>query len=146
MIRKPIGTSRVNSLELEVFRSWPMPTRIAGELYVDGSHFAYTCEDAERLGPKVPGQTAIPAGRYKLTLENSPKYGPGTPTINDVPGFTHIRIHAGNSEADTEGCLLVGYGLAPDRTITRSAPAVQDLRGMLAAFAGPKFITFHSKD
>lgn len=67
----------------------------------------------ERLGVpvaewKVPGRTAIPAGSYLVTLEFSPHFGPGTMTLQDVPGFTYIHIHPGNTSADTEGCLLPG--------------------------------------
>lgn len=68
-----------------------------------------TLEDAIRApGVKVPGQTCIPPGRYRLRLITSPKFGPDTPSLDDVPGFTAIRIHAGNVIEDTEGCLVVG--------------------------------------
>jgi hypothetical protein len=43
-----------------------------------------------------------------VTLENSNRFGPDTITINDVPGFSAIRMHGGNSAADTDGCVLVG--------------------------------------
>lgn len=57
---------------------------------------------------KEKGRTAIPAGKYQITLENSSRFGPDTMTVNDVDGFEYIRIHAGNTQFDTEGCLLVG--------------------------------------
>lgn len=121
-------------LELEVFRLRRLPARTPGELYADGQHFAYTCEDTIR-DEKIPGVTAIPCGRYRVTLEYSPKYGPDTLTINNVPGFTGIRIHSGNTETDTEGCLLVGQSLRPDGTIAggTSRPAVADLKALVKA-------------
>lgn len=57
---------------------------------------------------KVPGRTAIPEGRYALELVNSPRFGPKTISLRDVPGFKYIRVHAGNTARDTEGCILVG--------------------------------------
>lgn len=57
---------------------------------------------------KVKGRTCIPVGRYEIVLDMSGKYGPDTLTLKDVPGFRYIRIHAGNDEDDTEGCILPG--------------------------------------
>jgi len=86
-----------------------------GRMTVDGVFQCYTLEDAIREVPgvpveewKVPGVTAIPQGMYRVGLVNSPKFGPNTLTLADVPGFQYIRIHAGNDDSDTEGCLLVG--------------------------------------
>lgn len=88
---------------------------MVGELYINGVWECYTLEDPCReivgcpVGEwKVPGKTAIPHGSYELTLEDSPRFGPNTITVNDVPGFSKIRIHAGNTAEDTEGCVLVG--------------------------------------
>lgn len=89
--------------------------RTLSALYVDGIWECHVLEDRVREIPgepvgawKIPGRTAIPEGIYRVTLEYSPRFGPDTITINDVPGFTAIRIHAGNDEDDTEGCPLVG--------------------------------------
>jgi hypothetical protein len=57
---------------------------------------------------KQKTKTAIPAGKYRITLENSSRFGPDTLTLKDVEGFEYIRVHAGNTQFDTDGCLLVG--------------------------------------
>lgn len=95
-----------------------------GDLYVDGVWFCFTLEDLVR-DEKVDGKTAIPEGVYRVTFENSPKFGPDTLTIHDVPGFTGIRIHSGNTEADTRGCPLVGF--------KRGDEAIYESRAALAA-------------
>jgi hypothetical protein len=89
--------------------------RTFGVLYIDGVKTCHTLEDTVReiQGKpvsrwKIKGVTAIPSGAYKVTLENSPRFGPDTISVHGVEGFSFIRIHAGNSEADTEGCILLG--------------------------------------
>lgn len=80
-----------------------------GELSIEGQHECWTCEDVVRPpGVKVLGETAIPAGRYRVTVTFSNRFQRLLPLVNDVPGFTGIRIHPGNTAADTEGCILPG--------------------------------------
>jgi hypothetical protein len=55
-----------------------------------------------------PNHAAIPFGTYKIFLTLSPKLDRVTPELDEVPNRTNIRIHAGNSVADTTGCILVG--------------------------------------
>lgn len=88
-----------------------------GRLSLDGSHQCDTLEDAirETVPGGVPvsewkkaGITAIPSGRYRLELVNSPAFGADTLSLMAVPGFSLIRIHSGNDDTNTEGCILVG--------------------------------------
>lgn len=103
-----------------------------GRLAVDGVDFCWTLEDVVRAGPKVPGQTAIPAGTYAVRLTMSNRFKRVLPLLMNVPGFEGVRIHPGNTADDTEGCLLVGLGHADDR-ITDSRAAFDALFARLQA-------------
>ncbi len=57
---------------------------------------------------KIMGRSAIPEGRYAVVITYSPKLEQWLPLLLNVPKFSGIRIHAGNTAEDTEGCILVG--------------------------------------
>ena len=65
------------------------------------------------------------------------------PLVNGVVGYTGIRIHKGNSEVDTLGCLLVGMKKGIDK-ITNSTDAFDRLFILLkdACAKGKVWITY----
>jgi hypothetical protein len=99
-----------------------------GTLTVNGTFFCYTLEDVVRppSATKVYGQTAIPYGMYEVQITKSKRFGIRLPLLINVPNFMGVRIHAGNTAAHTEGCILVGYQKYND-SILKSRPAIADL-------------------
>ena len=84
-----------------------------GHLYLDQLYFCDILEDKYRGddlsgNKKVYGKTAIPCGIYKIILTKSNRFGIITPELIKVPFFEGIRIHSGNTDKDTDGCLLCG--------------------------------------
>jgi len=78
-----------------------------GEMTIDGKFECYTLEDVER-DVKIKSETAIPKGTYKVIINQSNRFKKLLPLLLKVKGFEGIRIHAGNTNHDTEGCILVG--------------------------------------
>ena len=78
-----------------------------GELCIDGVFECFTLEDKER-DIKIKSETAIPKGTYKVIINQSNRFKRLLPLLLNVPNFEGVRIHSGNSNHDTEGCILVG--------------------------------------
>ena len=91
-----------------------------GRLFVDGKYFCDTLEDRCRdldKEKKVMNETAIPEGTYEVIVNVSARFKRKLPLLLDVPHFSGIRIHRGNTDKDTSGCILVGKNKQPGRVI-----------------------------
>lgn len=96
-------------MNIIIKRIFKGPDYTIGKLYIDGKDFCDTLEDTVRApGVKIPGRTAIPAGKYKIKLTESLRFKKLMPRLENVPGFTGVLIHAGNTAEDSGGCILVG--------------------------------------
>lgn len=94
---------------VKIVRTFKGAEYTIGKLYIDNQYFCDTLEDAVRKdGEKVYGKTAIPSGMYRVKKTYSPRFKKVLPEILKVPGFSGVRIHAGNTAKDTEGCVLLG--------------------------------------
>ena len=82
-------------------------TSTIGELLVDGVFECFTLEDTERE-VKIKSETAIKEGKYKVIINKSNRFKRLLPLLLNVPEFEGVRIHSGNTNHDTEGCILVG--------------------------------------
>lgn len=143
-------------MELKVIRKWKKNEYTIGDLYVDGVWVSNTLEDKvrdlNRNGKfdngesKIPGKTAIPYGRYEVTMKvRSPKYSNFAkyswakkydgylPRLLNVPHFEGILIHAGNTAADTEGCICVGL----NKVVGRVVDSVNTFRKLMDEYLVP---------
>ena len=111
-------------MELLLKRIYKVDKYTIGKLYIDGEWFCDTIEDKVRNLPKecpytskginckckekIYSETAIPAGTYKVILSYSNRFKRILPEILNVPHFLGIRIHRGNTEQDSAGCIILG--------------------------------------
>jgi len=105
-------------MKLTVVRTQMGTDATNGILLVDGVFEAYTLED-QYQAVKVMHETCIPEGTYNIKFRTTggfhtkykERYGNahyGMLHLQDVPNFTYILIHAGNTDEHTSGCLIVG--------------------------------------
>ena len=94
-------------MQITVKRLYKTDTSTIGELLIDGVFECFTLEDVERK-VKIKSETAIPKGTYKVIINESNRFKRLLPLLLNVPNFEGVRIHSGNSNHDTEGCILVG--------------------------------------
>lgn len=127
-------------------RNYKYPTYTIGEVYVDGDFYCYSLEDTDRglhvdmparyfKERKIYGETAIPCGTYEIVIDWSVKFKKYMPRVMwrnqdgklvEVPGFSGIRIHQGNTAKDTLGCILFG-DWEGGASLVRSKPFTENL-------------------
>ena len=141
-------------MKLTVDRYNTNSTHTDGLLFIDDKFECFTLEDTYRE-QKVKGETRIPNGTYKVELREVggfhnkylAKYGDtfhkGMLWVKDVPNFEYILIHVGNTDDNTEGCLLVGSTADKDKSfIGASGNAYKDFYPkVVAAFENNEEVT-----
>lgn len=129
-----------------VHRIWRKDGYTIGRVYIDGKFVCNSLEDQDRglmqymsvsevLAAKIKGATAIPAGDYKVMFTWSSRFKRPMPQIMNVKGFTGVRIHAGNTAADTEGCILLGDNTIKGQ-LTNSRKRVREFETKLQVEGG----------
>ena len=105
-------------MKLQVIRTQFGKDATNGMLFIDGLFECYTLED-QYQAVKVMHETCIPEGTYDIKFRKEggfhSKYSAryknshyGMLHLQDVPNFTYILIHSGNTDEHTSGCLIVG--------------------------------------
>lgn len=142
---------------LHLKRRWFGPKATIGELYVEEEihRQCFTLEDTDRSGEnkilekgeKIDGATCIPTGKYQIVLDFSERFRRVLPRLINVPLFEGIRIHPGNTDKDTHGCILVGKTLVNSEMIGSSRDSFDILFGFLdtANKHGKIFITIENE-
>jgi hypothetical protein len=107
-------------MTIRIDRQWKKAEYTISKVYINGRYYGCNAlEDTDRgllqamqiaeiQKRKINGKTAIPRGYYDVKVTWSEKYQRNMPLVVDVPGFSGIRLHSGNSAKDTEGCILFG--------------------------------------
>lgn len=127
---------------LKLFRTEIGPTAVLGKLYVDNVAFCDTLEPApatpkgatsskDNVALRYGAPGCIAPGFYPVRLTMSPRFGEVLPLIDRVIGRTGIRIHPGNTAADTVGCILVGTRDETQPRLMSSKNAFMHLRARL---------------
>lgn len=109
---------RTKTMKAKIERYKSNDVSTIGRFFIGGLELCVTLEDGHR-DVKIAGQTRIPAGIYKLGLHTVggfhlryksrfSRIHKGMIQVLDVPGFTHILFHCGNSPDHTAGCILLG--------------------------------------
>lgn len=110
-----------------LLKRWCGPEYTIGKLYINGTYFCDTLEDKtvdlNKSGKfddgekKVWGKSSIPFGTYQIILTVSPRFKRVLPRLLNVPHFSGILIHRGNTAKDTDGCILVGENKVKGKVI-----------------------------
>lgn len=115
---------------IKLIRNKPQGNAIFGQLLVDGEKVSEFQSFKLKMYTLEHTDYAIPTGFYRLRMTYSPKFKEILPLLDGVIGYHQakgerlkamrqgIRIHAGNTIADTTGCVLVGDEAKGERLLS----------------------------
>lgn len=115
---EPVGVDHYPpALQILVKRHTFLKDTTIGDVYVNGEYLCKMLEDTDRdlnqqMTPtviqqlKIWGNTCIPYGTYQVVVSYSNKFKKLLPELINVPGYTGVRLHPGNTHVDTHGCPL----------------------------------------
>ena len=131
-------------MQFKLHRRYLGPEYTIGSLFINGEYLCDTIEDKVRDlnkdgdlddpgEEKVYAETAIPYGTYAMDLTMSPKFQRLLPLVQDVPHFTGIRIHRGNTAKDSAGCIIPGENKDIGRVVNSTKYELMIIERMLDA-------------
>lgn len=128
-------------MHIKVVRSVFTATATLGKMFIDDKQFAFTLEDTDRhlngdCSRKIQNNTSIDPGTYTVTVSMSAHFNKELPEVLDVKCFEGIRIHGGNSDEDTEGCILIGANSNMHDRISDCAERVATITHLIKAAPG----------
>lgn len=124
-------------MKILIERKWKKEDYTIGIMYINGVRFSETLEDKDRgltsnmqegeiTMKKIYGKTAIPTGDYEISMTYSTKfcsrpwgkkYNGKVIQINNVKGFSGVRIHPGNTASESLGCIFPGRNLEKGKVL-----------------------------
>lgn len=111
---------------ITIKRTHILPGGIYGTLDIESEPF---CQTYEQPKPHVK------EGEFICKRGISPKRQENVYWLQDTPGMTDVQIHRGNTDLDTEGCILIGRAFGPVDTLTQGTLlGVQDSRYAFSRF------------
>lgn len=131
-------------MKLKLIRKYCNEKYTIGKFYIDEVYFCDTLEDTVRdltKENKVYAQTAIPSGVYKVVVTMSNKFKRLLPLLLNVPYFTGIRIHRGNTANDSAGCILLGENKIKGKVINSSKYEIDLTNKLISAQNNKEEIT-----
>ncbi len=116
---------------VKLIRLWTDEEGTFGTLVLPNGQMYFVVEP--ELKDNQSSVSCIPTGMYTVDYEPSAKYGSAY-WVKSVAGRSYIKIHKGNTEEATEGCLVPGNDMGiynGKRAVLNSDNAVKEIERQL---------------